>query len=258
MYQNWKSIVKQTLPAPVRRALKRYARGFAPYSCPVCGESFTEWKMFYRDVGESQPRPERACMCPSCDSFERTRHIWLYFEQNALLRDRPRFLHVAPEAGLLRRFRERLGDRYVTTDLMREDVDYQVDLTATGFDDGVFDLIYCSNVLEHIENDRGAMLELHRILAPGGLAIIQVPIQGETTLEDPSVVSPTDRARLFGQADHVRYYGRDIVHRLRAAGFLVEEATMPDCLKLSPAMLRRYNIAKSELIHFCRKAQSDA
>ena len=257
MYRNWKSIVKQTLPAPVRRAFKRFERGFAPYSCPVCGESFTEWKMFYRDVGESQPRPERACMCPSCDSFKRTRHIWLYFEQNTLLRDRPRFLHVAPEAGLQRRFRERLGDRYVTTDLMREDVDYRVNLTATGFDDGAYDLIYCSNVLEHIENDRGAMLELHRILAPGGLAIIQVPIQGETTLEDPSVVAPTDRA-LFGQADHVRYYGRDIVDRLRTAGFLVEEATMPDCLKLSPAIMKRYNIAKSELIHSCRKARSDA
>jgi hypothetical protein len=72
------------------------------------------------------------------------------------------------------------------------------------------------------------------------------------------VVSPTDRARLFGQADHVRYYGRDITNRLRAAGFRVEENSMPDCLKPTPAMLNRYNIAKSELVHFCRKALPDA
>jgi SAM-dependent methyltransferase len=174
------------------------------------------------------------------------------------LRNRPRFLHVAPEAGLERRLRPILGDRYVTTDLLREDLDCRTDLTATGFDDDAYDLIYCSNVLEHIENDRAAMAELYRILAPGGLAIIQVPIRGATTLEDPSVVTPTERARLFGQADHVRYYGTDIADRLRAVGFEVEEAVMPDCLKPTASMLKRYNIAKCEPIHFCRKARADA
>jgi SAM-dependent methyltransferase len=168
MDPNLKSIARRSLPGPVWRALKRLRSSFAPYSCPVCGESFYEWQMFYRDVGESQLKPERACECPSCHSFERTRHIWLYLEQNELLRDQPRFLHVAPEKGLERRFRALLGNRYATTDLMREDVDFRTDLTATGFDDSAYELIYCSNVLEHIENDRAAMIELHRILAPGG------------------------------------------------------------------------------------------
>jgi SAM-dependent methyltransferase len=246
------------MPAPVRQALKRLRSTFAPYSGPVCGESFYEWQMFYRDVSENQLKPERACECPSCHSFERTRHIWLYLEQNELLRNRPRFLHVAPEASLERRLRALLGDRYVTTDLIREDVDVRTDLTATGFDASAYEMIYCSNVLEHIENDRAAMVEMYRILVPGGLAIIQVPIHGDTTCEDPSVVTPKDRARQFGQADHVRYYGRDIAHRLRAAGFRVEEAFMPDCLNPTPAMLDRYNIAKSELIHFCRRALPNA
>jgi hypothetical protein len=154
MYRQLKSIAKKTLPAPVRPALKRLKSSFAPYSCPVCGESFDEWQMFYRDIGEDQPRPERACLCPYCQSFERTRHIWLYLEQNKLLRNQPRFLHVAPETGLERRFRALLGNRYVTTDLMREDVDVRTDLTATGFEDSAYEMIYCSNVLEHIENDR--------------------------------------------------------------------------------------------------------
>jgi SAM-dependent methyltransferase len=219
MQQKLKAIARRSLPAPLRRAVKRLRGIFAPYSCPVCGQSFYEWQMFYRDVGEKQPTPERACLCPSCHSFERTRHIWLYVERNDLLQDRPRFLHVAPEAGLERRFRAILGDRYVTTDLLREDVDYRTDLTATGFNDSAYDLIYCSNVLEHVENDRAAMSELYRVLAPGGLAIIQVPIRGKTTLEDPSVVTPAERARVFGQADHVRYYGSDSADRRHAAVF---------------------------------------
>jgi SAM-dependent methyltransferase len=210
--------------------------------------------MFYRQVGGGELRAERACICPSCRSFERTRHIWIYLHNNRILDGRPRFLHVAPEAGLERRFRPMLGDRYVTTDLFREDVDVRADLTATGFDDGAFDLIYCSNVLEHVDDDRRAMAELHRILTPGGLAIIQVPIRGETTLEDPSVIDPVERARLFGQEDHVRWYGRDIAGRLREAGFHVEEIMMPDALGLSPRPIRRYNIAKREPVHLCRRA----
>jgi SAM-dependent methyltransferase len=132
------------------------------------------------------------------------------------------------------------------------------DLTANGFNDGAYDLIYCSNVLEHAKNDRAAMAKLHRILAPGGLAIIQVPIRGTTTLEDPSVLTPSELARLFGQADQVGYDGSDIEDRLHATGVRVEEASIPDCLKPTAATLKRYNIIKSEPVHFCRKARADA
>jgi predicted SAM-dependent methyltransferase len=165
---------------------------------------------------------------------------------------------LAPETGLEYRFRAILGDHYVTNDLMRKDVDFRTDLTATGFNDGAYNLIYCSNVLEHVERDRESMAELHRIPASGGLAIIQVPIRGTTTLEDPSVVTSAEGARLFGQADHVRYYGTDIADRLHAVGFTVEETSMPDCLKPTEAMLKRYNIVKNEPVHFCRKARADA
>ena len=41
--------------------------------------------------------------------------------------------------------------------------------------DGSFDLILCSHVLEHVPDDRAAMSELHRVLAPGGLALVLTP-----------------------------------------------------------------------------------
>jgi hypothetical protein len=44
----------------------------------------------------------------------------------------------------------------------------------------------------------------------------------EKTLEDPSVVSPEDRERVFGQFDHVRLYGQDYRSRLESAGFTVK------------------------------------
>jgi len=69
-----------------------------------------------------------------------------------------------------------------------------------------------------------AMREIYRILMPGGTALIQAPIGGDVTREDAGITSPADRRRLYGQEDHVRRYGRDLVHRLGAAGFDVSVA----------------------------------
>jgi SAM-dependent methyltransferase len=145
---------------------------------------------------------------------------------------------------------------YVSTDLMMKNgVDAHASLTDLPLVSSLFDLIYCSNVLEHINDDLNAMAELQRVLKPGGLAIIQVPIEGETTFEDPTITSSEDRDKYFGQADHVRYYGRDIRCRLEQAGFLVEECWMPAALGLAEDQLLRYGVNKKELIHLCRKLQ---
>jgi ubiquinone/menaquinone biosynthesis C-methylase UbiE len=64
-------------------------------------------------------------------------------------------------------------------------------------------------VLEHVSNDTEAMLELFRVLKPGGWAIVQVPIDKsrDITFEDPYITSPDERERAFGQYDHLRLYG---------------------------------------------------
>lgn len=52
---------------------------------------------------------------------------------------------------------------------------YQLDGTKLNFRDNSFDIVIASDVLEHLEDDGCALKEWHRLLAPGGLAIIFVP-----------------------------------------------------------------------------------
>jgi hypothetical protein len=68
------------------------------------------------------------------------------------------------------------------------------------------------------------MREMYRVLTTGGWATILVPLKStqQTTFEDFRVVSPEERALLFGQADHVRRYGSDIKSRLEEPGFAVK------------------------------------
>ena len=100
----------------------------------------------------------------------------------------------------------------------------RADLLALPWRDRSFGAVICSHVLEHVADAGRALAELHRVLAPGGWALLQSPVDSTraVTFEDPSVTSPAERERVFGQRDHVRIFGRDYPGWLARAGFRVE------------------------------------
>jgi len=165
-------------------------------------------------------------------------------------------LHFAPEYALRGRMEAMAGLRYVTADLDPEGVDMQLDITAMPFDDGAFDAILCSHVLEHVPDDRAAMSELRRVLRPGGWALVLVPLDlaRDKTHEDFSVTAPEDRVREFGQDDHVRMYALDIVQRLEGAGFDVVTDRFVE--ELGEERRRRHGLLVEDLIFRCTHPSS--
>jgi len=143
---------------------------------------------------------------------------------------------------------------YTTADLYVPKVDVKADILDLPFEDNTFDLIFCNHVLEHIEDDAKAMSELYRVMKPGGMGIFQIPqeIEREKTFEDFSITSPEERAKHFGQYDHVRVYGRDYFDRLRKAGFTVKEIDYSS--QLSEKEIDTYRLAKGEILPVCLKA----
>ena len=218
--------------------------------CPVCERSSRRFKQY-----RHHPNPEAQCI--HCGALERHRFAWLYLQSRTDLFDgRPkRVLHVAPEPCFDQRLKDCLGDGYLTADLMSPRAMVKMDVTKIQFPDHCFDVVYCSHVLEHIPDDRRAMREFQRVLKPGGWAILLVPITSEHTFEDPTVVEPAQRLRLFGQEDHVRTYGPDYSQRLSAAGFDVAETNVGDLV--SEADAKRLGIAHcAGVIHECRKRKA--
>ncbi len=49
------------------------------------------------------------------------------------------------------------------------------DVGEMPFEDADFDVVVCGEVLEHLEDDRGAVGELARVLRPGGSLVVSVP-----------------------------------------------------------------------------------
>lgn len=221
------------------------------------GDRFTDpidGKRFSRFLPYGYESPRENVLSPSTLSLERHRLLWLYLKEGTdFFNKTHKVLHFAPEQAFYKRFREMHGLDYTTTDLNSPLADVKADICDLPFANDSFDIILCNHVLEHIPNDRKAMEELHRVMKPGGWGIFQVPqdLQREKTFEDPSITDKRERARIFGQYDHMRIYGRDYFDRLRSVGFKVEEVDYT--AKLSPGEIERYRLAKEELIPLVRK-----
>jgi SAM-dependent methyltransferase len=215
--------------------------------CTVCKSHVRVFKP-YGSVVKRQD-----ALCPVCDAVERHRFTWAFFERRTNLFDgkHKRMLHVAPEAAFEKRLRQLPYIAYRTSDPQDDGAELKIDITAIPLPDDSFDVIHCSHVLEHIQEDERAMRELARVLAPGGWATILVPIIAEATFDDPSVTDPKERARLFGQWDHVRAYGKDFAARLAAQGFDVRTVHADELVSGSAEALRLQ--FKDEQLFFCRK-----
>ena len=87
-------------------------------------------------------------------------------------------------------------------------------------------LIYTSNVLEHIENDIEALKELRDVISPGGSFGIYVPAL-------PFLFSDLDR-----KVGHFRRYRKnELVDKVSAAGFIVDACFYNDSLGVLAALL---------------------
>ena len=85
--------------------------------------------------------------------------------------------------------------------------------------DKKYDLIFTSNVLEHIEDDRKSLRDIRAIMQVGGKLAIYVPAL-------PFLFSDMD-----AQVGHYRRYKRkELIEKVQESGFTVEKCYWNDCI----------------------------
>lgn len=237
------------------KALLRHLRSMAPavlyYGkgrfCPVCGKSSRRFRQFGLV-------PREDAECAHCGALERHRLLWLFVKGRTNLFDgKPKkMLHVAPEPCFESTLKQRLGDDYLTADLFDPRAMVKMDITNIDYPDRSFDVIYCSHVLERVQDDRKAVREFYRTLKSNGWAILLVPITAQKTFEDPSISDPEQRLKVFGAKEHVRRYVPDFADRLREAGFSIEIIKVNNLVQNDEAVRMGLTSASGE-IYYCTK-----
>jgi SAM-dependent methyltransferase len=216
--------------------------------CPVCAHQYREFLPYGRSGRDN-------ALCPHCLSLERHRLMYLYLQRKTnFFSDTLRVLHVAPEYCFIDRFESMKNLDYITADIESPLAKVKMDIHSIPFEANTFDVAICNHVMEHVDDYIKAMSELHRVLRPGGWAIIQSPqdLSRATTYEDATITDPREREKHFWQNDHLRLFGRDYGRELEKGGFRVrEDRFVMD--ELSPAEVKRYALPAGEVIYFCQK-----
>ena len=216
--------------------------------CNVCGSTYKKFLPYGRMVSREN------ALCPNCLSLERHRLMQMYLkEKTNFFTAKLKVLHIAPEHCFISRFEENKNLDYITADIESPLAKVKMDIHQIPFEANTFDVSFCNHVMEHVTDDIKAMSEIHRVLKPGGWAIIQSPLTAglTVTFEDLTITDIKERERVFGQSDHVRNYGTDYGRRLEKAGFIVTEDKY--VMELPKSVVDRFALPKDEIVYFCRK-----
>ncbi|WP_299056683.1 class I SAM-dependent methyltransferase [uncultured Polaribacter sp.] len=252
----FKSILN-TVPRPWLIKISYWVRPFVAFA--LKGNRFTDpidGKSFRKFLPYGYGTQRENALSPSTLSLERHRLLWLFLKEETdffTSTKKQKTLHIAPEQCFLDLFRKQHNLEYTTSDIESPIADVKADICNLPFKDNEFDVVFCNHVLEHITDDTKAMQELYRVLKPGGFGIFQIPqdLNREKTFEDNTITDRKERARIFGQYDHVRVYGRDYFDRLRNVGFKVDEVNYTQ--KITPEKLERFCLMKNEILPVCYK-----
>jgi predicted SAM-dependent methyltransferase len=242
--------ILNTIPRPILIKLSYWVRPIiafflkgSKFTDPIDGKSFRKFLSYGYEVQRHN------VLSPSTLSLERHRLLWLYLKSETdFFKTHKKVLHFAPEQAFYSRFRQMKNLDYTTTDLNSPLADVKADICNLPFEDNTYDIIFCNHVLEHIPDDTKAIQELYRVLKKGGMGIFQIPqeLSRATTFEDDSITDKKERAKIFGQYDHVRIYGKDYFDKLRSVGFKVDEVDYTKTLLEEE--ITKYCLTKGEII----------
>lgn len=173
-------------------------------ACNLCGSS--DWA----DMGS-----RIKVLCNQCRSLERTRVFKLFLERAGLPKPGMSVLHLAPEMSMYRFLSDAQLEAYDVVDIAPENFRFanirRLDLCtdAANLPTNFYDLIIHSHVLEHVPcNVTAVMFHLHRSLKSSGLHLMCLPFLDGAYEEDLSDITPESANKRFGQADHVRRFGK--------------------------------------------------
>ena len=163
----WKSFVY-----PLTHPLKQR------FHCVICNYRGP----FINKRARKKVRSRLNAKCPRCSAVERHQFQWQVLQEvfPEHRRQDLSVLHMAPEPCIADRLKVQVG-AYLTAGLNRTNVDIQLDIRTLPFAAERFDLVLSSHVLQYVEDDVAGIKEVARVLKPGGIALLPVPLLHQRT-----------------------------------------------------------------------------
>ena len=222
-FSNNIEIMKSTLELFVE-CVEEIIKSYEVKKCICCEKDviYAPLPRYYSDMqnkyntktpGKSETLNKEEYLCPRCGASDRDRLIISFLIKEGLQKasEGAKVLQFAPANSISYWIEYNCPHiEYHTTDLYMDNVTFKSDIQDMSIvEDNTYDLIICSHVLEHVQNDKKAMEEMKRILKPDGKVAFLVPINLEQEfIEEEWGLTEEENWRRFGQGDHCRRYSK--------------------------------------------------
>jgi len=237
----------QRISKPFFIIIKLFYKGDKVH-CPICNQKLKKFFPYGRKIREN-------ALCPNCLSLERHRLLYLFLKRKTdIFKKNIKLLHIAPEHCLIKILNNSQNIDYITGDLFSPLAKIKMDIHNIPFENDSFDVILCNHVLEHVQDDKKAIKEIHRVMKKDGFAILQVPFYypiPDKTIENKLITSKKEREKIYGQSDHLRKYGKDYDKRILSQELKVKKSNFID--SFSKEEKKYYGLQEKEVIYFCHK-----
>lgn len=163
-------------------------------ACCICGSN----EFVPGPLGRMAAKGTRAPRCGNCGSLERHRIVRRVYDAiPAGILENARALQFAHDPAAPR-------ERFKSFELSIYGHDNSLDMASIDRPDGSYDWVIANHVLEHVQDDSAAMLELRRIATGDGVIQLTVP-SPSSALETWDLPGPVPRGH-----GHWRGYGSDL------------------------------------------------
>ncbi|MGE0881681.1 MAG: class I SAM-dependent methyltransferase [Acidimicrobiia bacterium] len=178
----------------------------APATCNVCGWTGAA----FGGIKHSESQ-----LCPICGSIARDRYLFWCMQQRVKPAKGLRVLETSPRMGADYRNAMAGWFDYTASDFDESAhiASVRIDLQDIALPDASIDVVMTPHVLEHVPKTELALRELHRVIAPGGHLLLQLPILQGSTAPPTEPEFHADNTPVFWR------FGFDLVDQLRASGF---------------------------------------
>lgn len=260
---------KKTFKGPMRRLISDVNKNGNKHKCNICNQTFNHFIKYHggtRNIPDFRRKlnlidSDRDNFgCPHCGSFDRERHLFLFFDRIGFWKRLSNYeiLHFAPENHLSQKISSFNPRKYIQADYNPFKTSIKrIDATDISLGNDIFDLVICNHVLEHIPEYLKAISEIHRVLKPNGIAILQTPFSKllSANFEDVNINNEELREFFYGEKDHFRIFGEDqFLSDLRKVGFQLELISHSDYFNENESFYYGVN-SKEDLILVRKKME---
>lgn len=225
-------------------------------TCNICGSNS------FKEFGSTS---RLNALCLNCNSLERHRslHYVLKNNINLNLNEFNKCLHISPEKAIHDYLINLFKGSYFATDLEPKKYNHAKCIKLKFpkdfemFPDNYFDFIIHNHVLEHFPGKyKDHINEFYRLLNKNGIMIFTIPDFNikkriKNTIEDGELLnSDLDRINKFGQKDHYKIFGLDLIDYLQLK-FSYFKPIFFEENSISVKIKNKYNA--SGIVFWCQK-----